>query len=108
VTVAGIAGHEVRGTDHALGLIEVAEGIAVAERVVAERDHVGAHREDVGASLLGDPEPSRGVLAVDDYEVGLMALAQSRHRAAQAGASRAAHHVADEEHPHATTLEFCA
>ena len=42
----------------------------MAERVVAERDHVGADREQVLAGLLGDPEPAGGVLAVDDHQVG--------------------------------------
>ena len=66
----GLAGHEVRRPDDALGAIEVVVGIAVAVGVVAERDHVGADREQVLAGLLGDPEAAGGVLAVDDHQVG--------------------------------------
>jgi len=37
--------------------------------VVAERDHVNAERQDLVRLLGRDPDPTGGVLAVDDDEV---------------------------------------
>ena len=88
----------------AVGAVEVVERVAVAKGVVAERDHVGPHREEVGARLLGDAESAGRVLAVDDHEVGHVALAQSRHRPAQAGATGTTDDVADEEHLHSDNV----
>jgi hypothetical protein len=39
--------------------------------VVAGRDHVGAGAEELLRQLGGQPDPVRGVLAVDDAEVDL-------------------------------------
>ena len=66
----------VRRTDHRLALLEVAGDAAAAVRVVAERDHVGARREQPVGELRGDAGAVGDVLAVDDADVGVELLAQ--------------------------------
>jgi hypothetical protein len=44
--------------------------------VVAERDHVGAGLEQLVGVLGRDPDAARGVLAVDDHEVGAQLTAE--------------------------------
>ena len=44
--------------------------------MVAERDHVGARREQLVGELAGDARAVGGVLAVDDAEVGADVVAQ--------------------------------
>jgi hypothetical protein len=46
--------------------------------VVAERDHVRPGGEQLVGQLRGDPRAVRGVLAVDDREVGAVLLSQAR------------------------------
>ena len=72
----------------------------MAKGVVAERDHVGADREQILGGLLSDPEPSGGVLAVDDHQVGAVTLAQVGHRATEARPPGLADDVGDEQDPH--------
>ena len=62
---------------------EVGRDLDSPPRVVPERDRVGAGSEDPVCEPWRDPDPVRGVLAVDDAEVDLELV-----RAAAAGASR--------------------
>ena len=50
--------------------------------------------------LLGDPHAAGRVLAVDDHEVGRVALAQLRHRRLQPAPAGTSHHVPDEQDSH--------
>ena len=71
--------------------------LAMAVGVVAERDHVDAGREQLARDLRGDPEAAGGVLAVDDDEVGRVALAQRRQQRQQRALAEPADDVADEQ-----------
>ena len=72
----------------------------MAEDVVARRDHICARVKDAVRGLLGDSEPSGGVLAIDDHQVGLVALAKLRHHRGQPVSPGPADHVTDEQQPH--------
>jgi hypothetical protein len=65
--------------------------------VVAERDRVGAGAQQLVGLLGRDPEPARGVLAVDDDEVGRELLAQVGKQLADDPAPGPSDDVADEE-----------
>ena len=56
------------------------EGFALIPGMVAERDGVGARREDLVADRLGDPEAAGRVLAVDDDAVEPPPLAERGRR----------------------------
>jgi len=95
VAAAGVRLRVVGGADYPVGVFEELVGLAVAVDVVAGGDDVGAGAEEVVGGPLGDPHPASRVLAVDDHQVGRVALAQLRHRLPQTLAAGAADHVAD-------------
>ena len=78
-------------------LLEVGNDLAPVVGVVAERDRVHAGGEHLLGDLRRDAEAAGGVLAVDDHESRLVALAQRRQRAQQGAAPAAADDVAHEE-----------
>jgi hypothetical protein len=78
VAVAGLAAQVVGRPQDPRLLVEVGVDLAVAVGVVAERDHVDAGGEQVVGQLRRDPEAAGDVLAVDDDERRLVALAQRR------------------------------
>ena len=80
---AGRAGGDVRRPDHAFRGSEVRADVVARPDVVAERDHVGAGREQLVGELRRDPAPVGRVLAVDDAE-----RRRRAPRAARAGAPR--------------------
>ena len=104
VSPARAAGLVVGGADHALGVVEVSIDLAVAVDVVAGRDHAGAEPEQLLRDGFGDARAAGGVLAVDDHQIGPVALAQPGHRPGQTGATGLAHHVADEQDPHRASV----
>ena len=65
--------------------------------MVAERDHVGSRGEQLAGELRGDAGPVGRVLAVDDREVGVVALAQRGQMLLDGAASRDAEDVREEE-----------
>jgi len=87
----------VRGTDHALARGEVGADPAAAVRVVAEGDHVGTRGEELVGELRGDAGAVGGVLAVDDREIGFVALAQRRQVFLHGAAPGDAEDVREEE-----------
>src|SRR5690606_5920334 len=76
------------------------------EGVVAERDDVGAGLDELLEVPARDPEAPRGVLAVHDDEVELLAaLPDERGRRDHPGCGE---HVADEQETHAATIAGAA
>jgi len=65
--------------------------------VVAERDHVGPGREDAVCDPRRDPGPVRGILAVDDAEVGVELLTQAGQPFLDGPPPRDAEDVGDEK-----------
>jgi hypothetical protein len=65
--------------------------------VVAERDDVGAGREQLVGVARRDADAARGVLAVDHDEVGVQLRAQVAQHAAYGAPAGGADHVADEQ-----------
>jgi len=65
--------------------------------VVAEGDHVGSRSEQLVGELRGDTGPVGRVLAVDDREVGVVALAQRGQLLLHGAASWDAEDVREEE-----------
>jgi len=104
VAAAGIAAWVVGGPYDTLLTVEEAVGLAMAVDVVAGRDHIGAGLEDVGGGALGDAQPAGRVLPVDDHQLGVVALAQCRHRGGKPAAARAADDVADEQDLHPSSV----
>ena len=94
---ARLAAQEVRRPDDALVARKIGVDLAAVVGVVAERDRVDARSEHLIGVLRRDPEPARSVLAVDDHECRLQALAQNRQAVEQRVAPEAADDVADEQ-----------
>jgi len=65
--------------------------------VVAKRDRVDPGGNQLVGELWRDAQAARNVLAVDDHERRLVALAQDRQALQQRAPADAAHHVADEQ-----------
>jgi len=76
------------------------QSLTLIKGVIAECDRVGAGGEELVADRFGDAEAAGGVLAVDDDEIELPPLAQSRQAADQRRAPGPADDVADEQEPH--------
>jgi len=94
------------GRPHDAGLlVEVAVHLAVAVGVVAERDCVDAEREQLLRGLARDADSARGVLAVDDHEVGLVLLHQLREHGGERPAADPGDDVAYEQELHCE--RFC-
>jgi hypothetical protein len=90
---------------HDAGLpVEVLVRVAVAERVVPERDGVGSGGEQRLGDLLGDARAPGRVLPVDDDEVRALGFTQSGEEALHDLPAGAADDVADEEDPHTRRL----
>ena len=95
----------VCGADDALARGEVAGNPAAAVRVVAERHDVCAGGEELVGELRRDPYSVGNVLAVDDREVGVVALAERRQFLLHGAAAGGADDVCEKEEvqPAATT-----
>jgi hypothetical protein len=87
----------VRGADDPRLVVEVRVDLLAVVRVVAERDRVDAGAEQLVGDLRRDPEPAGDVLAVDDDERGVVALAQTGQQPEQRPPAQPAHEIADEE-----------
>jgi hypothetical protein len=68
--------------------------------MVAERNHVRAGTHEIDREPRRDAVAARGVLAVDDKEVGLIALPQNRNGGANRVPARLADHVAKKNELH--------
>jgi len=90
-------GARVRRPDHALAPGEVGGDPAPPVGVVAERDYVRPRSKELVGELPRDAGAVGGVLAVDDREVGLVALAQRREVLLHRAATRDAEDVREEE-----------
>ena len=97
VAVAGLGAQVVGGPQDPRLVVEVGVDLAMAVGVVAERDHIDAGREQLVGDLRRDPEPAGDVLAVDDDERRVVALAQQRQHAQQRPATGRADQVAAEK-----------
>ena len=95
----------VRGPHDPLLAIQQVVHLAVPERVVAERDRVGPHLEQLARRLLRDPHAAGGVLPVHHHEVRLVRSTDLRQQRGERPASDAADHIADEEKLHCR--RFC-
>jgi hypothetical protein len=73
--------------------------------VVAERDRVGAGREDAVGELRRDARAVGGVLAVDDADVGVQLLAQRRQPLLDGATAGDAEDVGEEEDLQFSTSE---
>jgi len=96
VATAGAALRVVGRPHDPLLAVEELVRLAMAVGVVAERDRIGADLEQLARRLLGDAHAAGRVLAVDDDEVGPVALAQAGQQRGQRSPAQPAHHVADE------------
>ena len=74
--------------------------LLLVEGVVAERHHVGAGIEQLLEDGLGDAEAAGRVLAVDDDEIELVALAQAGQRIDDRLAAGAADDIAEKQQTH--------
>ena len=90
----------VRRPHDPLVAVEQLVDVAVTERVVAERDRIGAGIEQRHRDLGRDPDAAGGVLAVDHDEVDALALDQPGQQPLDDRAPRGSDDVADEEHLH--------
>ena len=88
------------GLHDALGGREVGPDLATAPRVIAERDRVGAGRQQILGEARGDPDPVCGVLAVGDADVDLELAAERAQPPLDDVAAGSPDDVPDEENPH--------
>ena len=88
---------EVRRPDHPVGAGEPDNDLAAPPRVVAERDHVDARREQPVGDPRSEPDPVGRVLAVGNDEVDVELVAQGRQPLLDRAVSRRAVDVGDEE-----------
>jgi len=95
--VAGLAAQVVVRAQDLRAIVEVAEDLAAMVGVVAERDDVGAGPEQHVGDLRRDAEAARGVLAVDDDERRIVALAQLGQQPQQRALADRSDDVADEQ-----------
>ena len=96
---ARLAAQEVRRPDDVVVAREIRVDLAAVIGVVSQRDHVDPRREHLIGVLRRDPEAARGVLAVDDHERRLQALAQHRQAVEQRVAPDPAHDIPYEQDP---------
>jgi hypothetical protein len=99
---AGCGLRVVRRAHDAFVAIEQLVDVAVPERVVAERDRVGAGVEQRGGDLRRDADAARGVLAVDHDEVRRLGFDQPGQQRFHDRAAGRADDVTDEEDLHAS------
>ena len=95
----GRLGGEVRRPDDANRIGQVRADLLPPPGVVAERDRVGADREQLLGELGRDPDAVGDVLAVDDAEVDAELAAETGQALGQRLAAGSADDVADEEDP---------
>jgi len=95
-----ISDRVVGRTNHSVGPVEELICLPMAVHVIAGGDHVDADLEQLVGGLCGDPDAAGGVLAVGDYEVGRVPLAQPGHRRGEPVSTGAADDVRDEEDAH--------
>ena len=101
--MTGLAAQEVRrAQDPRLG-VQIRVDLAAMVGVVAERDRVDPAREQLIGRLRRDSQPAGDVLAVDDDERRLQALAQQRQALEQGAPPDTADEIADEQDPHLPT-----
>src|SRR5262249_42868665 len=82
--------------------IDEGDGLALVPDMVAGADDVDTGGVELVADLLGDAEPSGGVLAVDDDEVEPELASQARHMLQHDVAPGAPNDIAAEEQAHGT------
>ena len=70
-TPPGRGGRRVRGPHDAIGGVEVGADLGAPEGMVAERDRVGAHREELIGETRRDSDAVGRVLSVHDADVDL-------------------------------------
>ena len=99
-TAPGSVVLHVRGPEDDGRRRQIGADLVAAPGVVAERDRVGARREQNLGEPRGDPHPVRDVLAVDDAQVDLVALTEAGEQALERIAAGPADDVADEEDAH--------
>ena len=80
--------------------LDVDEGILLVERVVAERDDIGAGIDQLVEDLLGDAKAAGRVLAIDDEEIELVAGAQLGDRVVGSLAARLADDISEKQQTH--------
>ena len=100
----GVPGRIVGGAHQARLALDEHQRLALVEGVVAERDHIGARRQQLVADRLGDAEAAGRVLAVDDDEIELPGVAQAGQAVRDRVAAGAADDVAEEEKTHQVLL----
>ena len=107
--VAGRAGGKIERAQQARLGGEIGHDFALVPGVVAEGDDVGAGAHEIDREPRRDAVAARGVLAVDDEEVGLVALAQERDGGAHGVAARFADDIAEKNEFHeAASVEASA
>ena len=79
----GLAAQEVRGPHDAVVAVQIRVDLPAVVGVVPERDRVDAGGEQLVCVLRRDSEAAGGVLAVDDHERQVVALAQHRQAVEQ-------------------------
>ncbi len=98
--VAGLAAQVVVGPQDLPAPVHVVEDLAPVVGVVAERDDVDAGAEQLVGDLRRDAQAARRVLAVDDDERRVVALAQHRQQVEERPLAEPADDVAHEENGH--------
>ena len=88
---------EIDRADQARLALDEHERLALIEGVIAERHRVDAGGEEVLENRFGEAEAARGVLAVDDDEIELPAVAQKGNLLEERGAPGPPDDVADEQ-----------
>jgi len=90
----------VRRADDRMVGVQVRVDLTAMERMVAERDDIGARGEQLVGDLGRDAQAARGVLRIDDQEGRFVVGAQLRQEAQECAATDPTHHVAHEEDLH--------
>ena len=83
---------------------DVDQRLLLIERVVAERDGVGAGLDQLLDDGLGDAEAAGRVLAIDDDEIQLVTRAKLRQRVEHRLAARPADDIAKKKESHDLTV----
>ena len=86
-------GREIQWSYQPVVPVDEDEGIALVERMIAERDHVGPRVEKIIEDRLRDPEAARRVLPVHHDEIELPVTAQTAQIFRDRPTPRAAHHI---------------
>ena len=90
----------IQWAEHIGHALDEDKSFALVEGMIAERHHIGAGIDKPQIDLLGDAKTVRGILAVDDDEIGGVALLQLRQDARHRLTAGPADDIAEKQKAH--------